>query len=72
MKIARSVAMLPAALIYQKGKFGMHFPSKSVSQNFCTGVQVNITTSSCDKAHNMMIVPPIQMTRFIWWTASTR
>lgn len=70
--MARSVAIFPAALMYQKGKLGMHFPSTVVFQNFSTGVQLKMTTRSCEMAHIMMMIPSVQMTFFILCTDNTR
>lgn len=70
--MARSVAMFPAALMYQKGWFGMQEPGMSVCQNFWTGLHGKMTRKICETAHAMMMPPTIQMTRFIWCTANTR
>lgn len=41
--MARSVVIFPAALMYQKGRFGIQLPGRSTRQNFATGLQLNTT-----------------------------
>jgi hypothetical protein len=49
-----SVVMFPAALMYQKGRLGMHVPGISGCQNLGMGVQVKMTTRSWDIDHVAM------------------
>lgn len=56
-KTITSVTMLPAALIYQKGRLGMQVPGVSGSQNFSMGVQVKMTTSSWEMDHKATMIP---------------
>lgn len=60
-----SVTMFPAALIYQKGKLGMHVPGISGCQNLGMGVQVKMTTRSWDIDHMAMTTMAIMMAMLV-------
>lgn len=69
-KTMTSVKILPAALMYQKGKFGMQVPGVSGSQNFSIGVQLNMVTSSWETDHNDTKVRAAIMMRRINWVVN--
>ena len=71
-KIAMSVMMLPAALIYQKGRFGMHVPSISGVQNLGIGLQLKVVTRSWDRDQQLINAKAVRTTMRIFRTAKTR
>lgn len=64
-KTVTSVTILPAALIYQKGRLGMHVPGVSGSQNLWMGEHVKMTTRSCDIDQRATKTNATMMTRRI-------
>src|SRR5690349_23681770 len=64
-KMVTSVTMLPAALMYQKGRLGMHVPGTWGCQNFSMGEQLKMVTRSCEMAQRATKTPAIMITRRI-------
>jgi hypothetical protein len=60
-KIVTSVRILPAALMYQNGRFGMQVPFSSGCQNLGMGWQLKMVMRSCDRVQHPMKTPAITM-----------
>ena len=71
-KMITSVTILPPALIYQKGRFGIQVPGSSWSQNLSIGEQVKMTTRSCARDHRVTETRASITMVCIFRTAKTR